>query len=90
MRGWGRSLAWTNKNLGASTQFAPNQVSSVIRRNVSHRLFMAIDVQIQVWMAATFALIVASYASRGDLTLPARVAVALLYLLAVTQRVEFA
>jgi len=51
---------------------------------------MAIDVQIQVWMAATFALIVASYASRGNLTLPARVAVALLYLLAVTQRVEFA
>ena len=43
----------------------------------------SIDVQYQVWMAATFALIVASYGSRGKLSILVRAIIASIYLLAV-------
>ena len=43
----------------------------------------SIDVQYQVWMAATFALIVASYGSRGRLSLTVRSVIGIVYLVAV-------
>ena len=46
-------------------------------------LEQSIDTQFQAWMAITFAVIVASYSARNDLTLLIRTGVAVLYSLAV-------
>ena len=43
----------------------------------------SIDVQFQAWMAISFAVIVASYSARKDITTVIRVAIVLVYLMAV-------
>ena len=59
-----------------------NDISSAELLELRFMLESSIDVQFQVWMAITFAVVVAAYSGRAELTTPIRIAIVCIYLMA--------
>jgi hypothetical protein len=59
-----------------------NDVSTAELLELRFMLESSIDVQFQAWMAITFAVVVASYSGRADMTKAIRIAIVCIYLMA--------
>ena len=59
-----------------------NDASTVELLELRFMLESSIDVQFQAWMAITFAVVVASYSGRADLTKIIRIAIVSIYVMA--------
>ena len=59
-----------------------NDASTVELLELRFILESSIDVQFQAWMAITFAVVVASYSGRADLTKAIRIAIVCIYVMA--------
>ena len=59
-----------------------NDISTAELLELRYLLESSIDVQFQVWMAITFAVVVAAYSGRADMTKTVRVAIVCIYLMA--------
>jgi hypothetical protein len=58
-----------------------NDVSTAELLELRFMLESSIDVQFQIWMAITFAVVVASYSGRTDMTRTIRIAIMCIYLM---------
>ena len=59
-----------------------NDVNTAELLELHFMLESSIDVQFQVWMAITFAVVVAAYSGRADMTKTIRIAIVFIYLIA--------